>query len=296
MHTQGADGLRTYSGGVAVVTGGASGIGRALARELAARGCKVVLADIEKQDADQAAADIRVAGGQAEARELDVRDAAAVAQVITDTLAQHGRLDYLFNNAGIGVTAPLEGHTLQDWRKVVDVNFMGVIHGVHAALPVMKAQGFGHIVNTASMAGLVAVAGFAAYTAAKFGVVGLTECLRVETAQYGLRASVLCPGVIRTAILDYGGKHGKVSYPMTEEQLADFLRRARPMPAPVFARKALKAVARNRAIIIYPGWWKVFWWLNRLCPATALRVGRYVYHKTLRDLDLQTGAKETAER
>jgi NAD(P)-dependent dehydrogenase (short-subunit alcohol dehydrogenase family) len=147
--------LRTFDGAVALITGGASGIGAALARQLTARGGLVVVADRQHELAEQTASTLRASGACAEVAPLDVRNAAAFEQVVNDIFQRHGRLDYLFNNAGTGVAGEALENTLDDWRYVVEVNLMGVVHGVHAAYRRMAEQGFGHIVNTASMSGLM---------------------------------------------------------------------------------------------------------------------------------------------
>ena len=137
---------------VAIVTGAASGIGRALAAALADRGTVVVLADLDGAGAARAAGTI---GGRTTAAGLDVTDADAVRRLVEGTAADHGRLDLLFNNAGIGAGGPVQDLDLAAWRQVIDVDLNGVVHGVVAAYPLMVRQGFGHIVNTASLAGLM---------------------------------------------------------------------------------------------------------------------------------------------
>ena len=149
------------------MTGGASGIGRALAEELATRGVHVVLADRQAELAEQVASGIRARGGAATATELDVRDPHRFRKVVQSTKAETGRLDYLFNNAGIGVAAETRDLETADWDDVIDVNLRGVCHGILAAYPVMIEQGFGHIVNTASMAGLAPWPGMGSYIATK---------------------------------------------------------------------------------------------------------------------------------
>ena len=136
---------------VAIVTGGASGIGRALGAALVRRGDQVVLADVEGAAAAEVAEQLTALGpGAASAAAVDVRDAAAVAALVTDTAARLGRLDLMFNNAGLGIGGPVEELALAHWDRAIDVNLRGVVHGVHAAYPVMLRQRSGHIINTAS--------------------------------------------------------------------------------------------------------------------------------------------------
>lgn len=268
--------LRTFTGAVAIITGGASGIGKALAESLSQRGAVVVLADRQADVAEQAAASIRATGGQAAAMELDVTDFGAFQQVVRETVTVHGRLDYLFNNAGIGIAGEVRFYQMEDWNAVLDVNLRGVVHGVQAAYPVMIGQGFGHIINTASMAGLTPAPGIVSYCTTKHAVVGLSTSLRIEAARLGVRVSALCPGVIRTPILE-GGKYGKDLQPISRERRRAAWERLRPMTPEKFAPKVLKAVAKNKPIIVIPAWWKMIWWINRLSPT----LGFWVAHKML---------------
>jgi NAD(P)-dependent dehydrogenase (short-subunit alcohol dehydrogenase family) len=254
----------------AIVTGGASGIGRALAEQLAKTGIHVVLADRQVELAEDVASGIRASGGSATVTELDVRDADRFRAVAQATVAEAGRLDYLFNNAGIGVAGELRDYDAADWDDVIDVNLRGVAHGILAVYPRMIEQGFGHIVNTASMAGLVAGPLQGSYTATKHAVVALSKALRIEARQYGVRVSVLCPGVIRTPILG-GGRYGRFkSDPAT---FVTFLEALRPFDPAALARRVLHAVERNRSIIIEPKWWRLFWYLERLSPWLGAKVG-----------------------
>ncbi|HEV3143753.1 MAG TPA: SDR family oxidoreductase [Gemmataceae bacterium] len=258
------NGIRTFAGAAAIITGGASGIGQALGEALARRGAQVVLADLQGDRAREVAAGIEKQGGKARAVEMNVVDFAAINRLVEDAVRDFGRLDYIFNNAGIGVAGEVRYYQIDDWNRVLDVNLRGVINGIQAAYPVMLRQGFGHIVNTSSMAGLVASPWTVSYCAAKFGVVGLSLPLRVEAAAAGVRVSVICPGVIRTPILDSLG--GKSVQPISVEKQRAVIERLRPMDPNRFAEKVLRAVARNRAIIIVPAWWRLFWWMYRLSP------------------------------
>jgi NAD(P)-dependent dehydrogenase (short-subunit alcohol dehydrogenase family) len=271
--------LRIFSGAVAIVTGGASGIGQALAEALARRGATVVIADLQSELARQTAEKIISSGGKANAVHIDVTDFTAVSRLVEATVNEHGRLDYMFNNAGMGIVGEVRDYQIEDWKRVIDVNLGGVIHGVQAAYPVMLKQGFGHIVNTASMAGLFPSPWVVSYTAAKHAVVGLSLSLRVEAATAGVRVSVLCPGVIRTPILAHGGVGGKCLGSVSGEKQQAGMERSRPMEPSRFAQKVLPAVAGNRAIIIVPAWWKILWWMNRVSPF----LGELVARKALSD-------------
>src|SRR6478672_5216272 len=143
-----------FEGAVALVTGGASGLGKALCEELGRRGAFVVVTDVQEEGARAVAAGIVAAGGWASGAALDVRDAAAFERLLDETIATHGRLDYLFNNAGIAAAGEAQSLTLDVWRKVIDINLWGVIHGAMAAYTRMIRQGSGHIVNVSSLAGI----------------------------------------------------------------------------------------------------------------------------------------------
>ena len=278
--------IRTFVGATAIVTGAASGIGRALAEELAKRGCEVVAADLQVALAKEVAAEICASGGKASAVKIDVTDFPAMRKLVRETIKRFGRLDYIFNNAGIVIGGGVDLYCIADWNTVIDVNIRGVINGIQAAYPIMLAQGFGHIVNTASMAGLMPGPGNTVYTMTKHGIVGLSLSLRGEAALAGVRVSVICPGVIRTPILEGGGRYGKMLIDVPPEEMRRLFERLRPMPPHVFARKVLDAVAKNKAIIIFPRWWRVFWWINRLSPALGIALAQRSFERHLKKLGL----------
>ena len=281
--------LRIFDGAVAIMTGGASGIGRALSEALARRGACVVLADRQFTLAQEVAAGIQASGGKASAVELDVTNFTAVDQFVRATAQAQGRLDYMFNNAGIAIGGEVRLCQIEDWDAVLNVNLHGVVNGVQAAYPVMLSQGYGHIVNTASMAGLLPMPAAVSYATTKHAVVGLSKSLRVEAAPYGVHVSVLCPGFIRTPIL-YGGKYGKQLQPMPPEVQEKFIRQYRPMDPAVFAEKVLDALARNKALIIVPGWWRLLWWISRLSPALEFSLAQRGYRSARRAMQSETDA------
>lgn len=278
--------IRIFDGATAIVTGGASGIGRALGEELARRGCEVVLADLQIELAEEVASGIRISGGKATAVEVDVTNFPAVDHLVQETVKRTGRLDYLFNNAGISIIGNLHRYRIEDWNQIINTNLCGVVNGVQAAYKIMTGQGFGHIVNTSSMTGLVPSPSTIAYAATKYALVGLSVSLRAQAEETGVRVSVLCPGAVRTPLL-IGGKYGKMLLDIPTEQLLRMWEKFRPMSPDLFAKKALNLIAKNKAIIVVPFWWKLFWWINRLSPSLAITVARKRSEIVRRELGME---------
>ncbi|WP_111508818.1 SDR family NAD(P)-dependent oxidoreductase [Mycobacterium kyogaense] len=266
------------TGKVAFITGGASGIGAALSEALAAAGADVWIADRQVETAENVAQRLRSTGASAHAVALDIRDAAAFEAAIAETVRTSGRIDFLFNNAGIGIGGEFDALTLEDWTDIIDVNLRGVVHGVQAAYPTMIAQGSGHIVNTASMAGLITTSAQAGYAATKHAVVALSKTLRVEAAAHGVQVSVLCPGVVRTPILS-GGEYGR-NRTLSRESLIKLGETLRPIEPDQFASAALRGVLRNQAIIVVPRWWKALWYLERLSPTLSMKTAAVALKRT----------------
>ena len=269
---------------VAIVTGGASGIGRAIAAALVERGARVVIADLNLQAAELAAKQLTEAGcGRADAVCLDVTDGAAVLACYRAVAAEHGRLDLVFNNAGIAIGGVTEEFTLDHWDRVIDVNLRGVVHGVHAAYPIMLAQGGGHIVNTASLAGLVQPAIMIPYTVTKSAVVALSVALRAEGAARGVRVSALCPGFVDTPLLD------NVNAGLPPTGVNDKTRRVigrlqpRMYPAGKLAVDVMRGVARNKPIIVAPASARFAALVARYTPAIAQAVNRQQVRRYLRE-------------
>jgi len=188
---------------VALVTGGGSGMGRASCRLFAAEGARVAVVDRVVEAGEETVALIRDAGGEATFVAADVADAAAVEAMVTTTVATYGRLDVLFNNAGVeGPSVNLLDYGEDDWDRVIAVNLTAVYRAMRAAIPRMLDQGGGVILSTASVAGLVGLARSSAYSAAKAGVIGLTRTVALEYGPRGIRANCICPGFIATPMLD----------------------------------------------------------------------------------------------
>lgn len=261
----------------AVVTGAGSGIGRSIALLAAARGAIVHVADLNAAAASSVTAEIRAAGGSAIGHPLDVTDAAAV-RAFADEVFAAGDVHLLFNNAGIGHAGELVDTSLDDWKRLVDVNLMGVVHCLDAFLPRLIAGSRPvHIVNTASMAGLVPSAGMAAYSTTKAAVVGLSDALDIELRPHGIGVTALCPGVINTAIVQAATMRG----PWAERQ-ADLvgLYAKRGTSPDVVARAALDGAGRRRRIVATPRYQVTPpWLLKRYLPTAGRAMSAFVYRR-----------------
>lgn len=246
---------------VALVTGGASGLGRALCQQLAADGALAIVSDINIAKAGEVAAAIRQRGGRAEAMLLDVSSEEQVQQAVANVMTTHGRLDYMFNNAAVAIVGELRDGNLADFRRVVDVNLFGVVHGTMAAYDVMLRQGFGHIVNISSMTGLMPTPILTAYSTTKWAIAGFSTSLRAEAAGLGVKVSVACPGLVRTDM----GEHNVYWNVRKEDHLAQlpWLWMIGPDQA---AQAILRGVLRNQEIIVFPFSVRAGWWVYRACP------------------------------
>jgi NAD(P)-dependent dehydrogenase (short-subunit alcohol dehydrogenase family) len=246
--------MQDLAGKVAVITGGASGIGLATARSLAREKMRIVLADIEQDPLDVAVKEIVGLGVEAIGVKTDVGDLKQVQALADKTWERFGGAHLVFNNAGVAIFGPIQEMKHEDWEWVIRVDLWGVIHGVEAFVPRMIAQNQGgHIVNTASFAGLVPNQGLGAYCVAKYGVVALTECLVRDLKPHGIGASVLCPMILATNInrsernrpTELGG--AKAQRPQTAEEAQSM--RGRVLTPELAAEKVVNAVKKNELYI-----------------------------------------------
>ena len=256
-----------YDGRSAIVTGAGGGVGSALCRALVAAGAHVVCADLDLPAAERTAA-AATGPGSARAVALDVTDAAAVQRVVDDVVAERGRLDLMFNNAGITLLGETEDLTLAQWNAIIDVNLRGVVHGVFAAYPQMIRQGGGHLVNTASMGGLMAAGLLTSYVATKHAVVGLSLALRTEAAAHGVSVTVVCPAAVETPMLDQGeiGAVRGRDYYLKGQGIR------RPLDPDDLAAQVLAAVEAGKAMVVAPRQARVAWRLGRYAPGFTQRM------------------------
>jgi NAD(P)-dependent dehydrogenase (short-subunit alcohol dehydrogenase family) len=197
--------MRELAGKTAFVTGGASGIGLALGRAFVQAGMNVMLADIETDALEAAVESLRGSGTEVRGIVCDVADPLSVERAAAASCQAFGNVHVVCNNAGVAAPGGIDDISLDNWRWVLDVNLMGVLHGIRSFLPHIRAHGEGgHIVNTASMAGMIAGPGFSPYAASKFAVVAMSEGLAAQLKPLGIGVSVLCPGFVRTLIGESG--------------------------------------------------------------------------------------------
>ncbi|WP_220793561.1 SDR family oxidoreductase [Nocardioides stalactiti] len=239
-----------YDGKVAVVTGGGSGIGAALVTALRGAGATAIAADLEPPSGDP------------DAVKLDVTDADAVQALVDEVVAEHGRLDLMFNNAGISLIGETQDLSLAQWNAIIDVNIRGVVHGVAAAYPQMIRQGGGNIVNTASAGGLMAAGLLTSYVMTKHAVVGLSLALRSEAVAHGVGVTAICPAAVNTPILDKGE--------IGDVRGRDFFLKGQGIRKPVdpdaLAARVLAAVVDGEALVIEPVQARIAHRLFRLAP------------------------------
>lgn len=223
----------------------------------------MIVSDIDEAGARRVAEEIRATAVRA-----DVTSAEDVQRLVDFAVREHGRVDLMFNNAGIGVGGEIRELTLEHWNRAIDVNLRGVVHGVAAAYPVMLRQGAGHIVNIASVAGLIPTPSLAPYGTTKAAVVALTAALRAESEAFGVRASAVCPGFIDTAIFD-----NAIGVKVDKTALLERLKLPL-MPVDEAARAILRGVDRNEAVIVFPRSARALWRLARFAPGLTRAVQR----------------------
>lgn len=264
---------------VCFVTGAGSGIGKALSEELARLGAIVILTDVNEAQLNDVLKGLLDQGGKAEAYTLDVTNLELFRMVTKAVFEKHGRIDYLFNNAGIAVMAAFHDHQPEDWNRTIDVNLNGVFNGVNAVYPIMQQQGHGHIVNIASLAGLLPLPGGTAYTASKHAVVGFSLALREEAENFGVDVCVFCPGFVNTPLL-------------TESKVVNMSDRlvkkathalGKPITTQECVDGLLKGVEANLAVIVVPEVGRWAWRAHRLSPV-VLTKGRFIVEKLIKQV------------
>lgn len=244
--------MRLESGQRALVTGAASGIGRAMALALADRGLRLFLVDLNQAGLDETTRLAQARGAAVEPSVLDVTDIDAVTALAESWTAAHGPMDVVLNVAGVGLFGVIEDMTHADWQRVLGVNLWGTIHVIERFVPPMIRARRGHLVNIASLAGLVALPWHAAYATSKFAVVGLSEVLRYDLHQHGIGVSVVCPGAVDTPMKQSAAILGVAP---ENPQLVDFRQRfdQRTVSPELVARVTCDAIERGR-FLVFTSW------------------------------------------
>ncbi len=266
-----------FIGKTAIVTGAASGIGREIARQLATKGAVVLLTDVVEAGIDAAAAELVGAGHDAEAMVVDVASSDSIQAAVDHMVAKQGRLDFIFNNAGVAIFGGIEHVSLADWDTIIDVNLRGVAYGATIAYRQMVKQGHGHIVNTASVAGLVPVPLQAQYCATKHGVVGFSKTLSVEAIDHGVHVTAFCPAFVESGMIENNTLRGELEGADGRKMMP-----VKPLATDRAVEKLLEGVARHKEFVVVPFYGRLGWWLERLSPALSYRLHRLTLRETRR--------------
>jgi len=266
--------MKTLNNKVVLVTGGGSGIGRETAIEFSAQGAHIVLTDVNAEGMEETGRRIRQAGGTFEQHVADVASRQDMKALAADVKEQHGALDVLINNAGIGSAGAFLETTLDTWDKVIDINIKGVVHGCHYFLPDMVAAGNGgSVVNLASMAAFVAPRDMSIYATSKFAVLGFSESLRSEMAEHNIHVATICPGVINTPIVKNTVMEGKAGQGELRDKAVAMYKR-RNYPPQKVARAVLNAVLKQKSVVpVSPEAW-LGYYAKRWAPSLVERLGR----------------------
>jgi NAD(P)-dependent dehydrogenase (short-subunit alcohol dehydrogenase family) len=266
--------LRELQGRVAVVTGAASGIGRATAEALAVRGCDLALVDVDPTGLAESAEEVRRAGRRASRHAVDVADRAAMARLPEAVVAEHGHVHVLVNNAGVAVSAPLEEHGLEDFDWIVGVNLFGVVHGCRFFLPWLRREEEAHIVNVSSMFGFLGFPGQGSYCATKAAVRALSEALAGELHGSRIGVTSVHPGAIRSNLV----RRARTSRPEASARAqARFERMARPPE--LVARRIVRAIERGRPRVVVCPEAHLADWAKRLAPVLTQRLAALYYRR-----------------
>lgn len=262
-------------GQVAAVTGAGSGMGRALARRLVSSGCHVAISDVDEEGlagTQKQLEEIKHDSVQVLSTRVDVSDRSAVEAWAADTATRLSRVNYVFNNAGVSVTGNVEALRLEDFEWLMNINFWGVVHGTQAFLPYLQAAHHGHVVNTASIFGIIAVPTQSAYNASKFAVRGFTEALRQELADSHIGVSCVCPGGVKTNIVKRSRYVPADNAAPTLESMAASFEELAGLTSDQAADIILQGMLKNKARILVGKDAQAIAWINRLLPVSYPKV------------------------
>lgn len=258
--------MKDFSNKVAAITGAGSGMGRALALELAARGCAVAIADVGQVSLEETEALLRQANVKVSSHLVDVADRAAMERFAADVVRIHGKVNLVFNNAGVSVSNTVEKLSYEDFEWLMNINFWGVVHGTKAFLPYLKQVDEAHIINTSSIFGVVAFASQSAYNASKFAVRGFTEALRQELADTHIGVSCVQPGGVKTNIVKTSRYYAADNEAPTQEELTRTFEQMAALTPHDAALQILRGVERNRGRVLVGRDAQFLAWMQRIFP------------------------------
>jgi hypothetical protein len=258
--------MKDFRNKVAAITGAGSGMGRALALELAARGCAVAIADVGQSTLNETEALLRQRNVKVSSHLVDVADRAAMERFAADVVQIHGKVNLVFNNAGVSVSNTVEKLSYEDFEWLMNINFWGVVHGTKAFLPYLKQVDEAHIVNTSSIFGVVAFASQSAYNASKFAVRGFTEALRQELADTHIGVSCVQPGGVKTNIVKTSRYYAADNEAPTKEELTRTFEQMAALTPHDAALQILRGVERNRGRVLVGRDAVFLAWMQRLFP------------------------------
>ncbi len=261
--------------GRAVVTGGAGGLGKALALELASRGASVVIADINEEMGEATVGELVSKGHSAWFVKADMAELDQIEALADRSAELMGGIDFLANNAGVAVAGPFTEVSVEDWKWVMDINLWGVIHGARVFLPHLERSGRGHLLNVASMAGLTPGPEMGPYNVTKAGVVGMSETLHTEYLDRNVHVTVLCPFFFKTNIAQSGrGPKGMATEEARRKKQIEKLMNQSKVQAPEVAKRAIDGVIKNEVYVLPHGIGRTFWGIKRATPQFFPRVLR----------------------
>jgi NAD(P)-dependent dehydrogenase (short-subunit alcohol dehydrogenase family) len=269
--------MRELKGKVAVVSGAASGIGRAVSLELAREGCDLAICDVDAAGLEQTANEVRALGRRVSSHRVDVADREQMARYADQVVAEFGRVEILVNNAGVTVTADFEQHSLEDWEWILGVNLWGVIHGCKFFLPHLKQAGQAHIVNVSSVFGLIGVPGQSSYCATKFAVRGLSEALFAELKSHGIGVTCVHPAGVRTNIV----RSARTADAAAKAQAIDFIDNNSITPERC-AQQIVRAIRSDRIRLLDSPAAFAIDTIKRMIPVGSQRVIEYGYRRARR--------------
>ena len=262
-----------------VITGAGSGIGRGLALDFARLGWKVAVSDISMARAEESSKLVNGAGGQGLAIKCDVTKHEEVQALADAVIAKWGTVDIIINNAGVPVVGFMEKITLEDWKFEIDLMLMGVIYGCRIFIPIFKKQGWGHIVNTASSAGIVSLPEMAPYNVTKAGVIALSETLRGELRGSNIGVTVVCPTFFKTNLMDQIRTTDEHQFKMANA----FFEKMSFGTIESVSRATLKAIRKNRLYVLPQPDAKLAWFMKRMTPHTFYKVNGFLHSRGLLD-------------